>query len=275
MGVAVIAARAVAGTQPFVPEAFRDHRGELVHRLARVRALRHEHDLVAQRGLEREQGRHAARIGKAITELQTDLAFECPRRAAEHRGRPCMQAIRVGKNDRLGSHRRPGLRLRRSRPGAVQGQCQHRRLAHGRRARPVNRIRNPLAVRNNHLGQQAFRIRRDVVQIELDQRRARLHLVSNLHLWRESLALQRNRVDPHVHQHFHVAGRLKRHRVHGCVLLNDLARTRGAQNVVRRINRNSVAGKLLREDRIGHAFERIDYAGDRRQEGKLAVTHGD
>ena len=50
------------------------------------------------------------------------------------------------------------------------------------------------------------------------------------------------------------------------VLLHDLARTRRAQNVVDRIDRNPVAGKLLRKNRIRNAFEGVNHAGDRRQE---------
>ena len=175
-----------------------------------------------------------------------------------------MQAVRIGENDRLRSHRRPGRRLAPRPPRAVQCQCQDRSFADFRRAGPVNRARYTLAVRDDDFGEQALGIGRHIIQIKLDQRRARLYFVSDLDPLREALSLQGNRVDADVHEHLDVPRGFQRHRVTRCVLLDDFARTRSAQNVVNRVNGNSVAGKLLRENRIGHAFERIDYAGDRR-----------
>ena len=261
------------GDAALITEAFHDHWGELVHRLTSVWSLRHEQYLVALRSLQSHQGGDTAGVRRTVAELKTDVAFEFFGKAAQHRRRPRMQAVRVRKDDGLGSYGRSCLFRDRS-CGAIQCQSQHSSLANRRRARSVNGVRNALAVRDDQLGQQALRVGRDVIQIEFDERSARIHLVPNLYSWRESLPLQRNRIDAHVQQHFDVAGCLQCYRVTRSMLLNDLARTWRAQNVVCGIDRNSVAGKLLRENRVRHAFEGIDCAGDWRQEGKLAVTHG-
>ena len=60
--------------------------------------------------------------------------------------------------------------------------------------------RHALAVGDDDLREQALRVRGEEIEIELDQRRAALHLVADLHARREALAFQRHRVDADVHQ---------------------------------------------------------------------------
>jgi len=60
---------------------------------------------------------------------------------------------------------------------------------------------------------------RDVIKIELDQRRAHCDLVTYLYPRGETLALQRDSIDAHMHQHLDVASYLQRHRVTGSMLL--------------------------------------------------------
>jgi hypothetical protein len=59
---------------------------------------------------------------------------------------------------------------------AVECQRQNRSLPNTRGAGSVSHTRNSSAVRNDDFGQQALRICRDVIQIELDQRRTRFDL---------------------------------------------------------------------------------------------------
>ena len=55
--------------------------------------------------------------------------------------------------------------------------------------------------------------------------------------------------------------------------MHHFARARRAQGGVGGIDGKAVADELLREDRIGHAFERIDDAGERRGQDKHTVAH--
>ena len=64
------------GHAAFIAETFGDQWAELVHRLPRVRSLRHEHDLVALRSLQRHERRDAARVRRTVAELEFDLALE-------------------------------------------------------------------------------------------------------------------------------------------------------------------------------------------------------
>ena len=80
----------------------------------------------------------------------------------------------------------------------------------------------------------------------------------------KSFALQRHGVDADVHQHLDAFRRAQRHRVPGRVQRDDFAVARRDEHGVGGIDRQAVADHLLREDRIGHAFERPDYTGERR-----------
>jgi len=77
-----------------------------------------------------------------------------------------------------------------------------------------------------------------------------------------------------MHEHLETFGRLQRHSMTRGMPLQDFARARRPENVIGRIDRNAVTGKLLGKDRIGHAFEGINYAGNRRQQDKLVAVHG-
>src|SRR6476619_6342830 len=75
-----------------------------------------------------------------------------------------------------------------------------------------------------------------------------------------------------MHKHLNLARCLQRHRVTGCMLLDNLARTWCAQNIFRRIDGDSVTSKRLGKDRVGHALERIKHTGNRCQEHKFAES---
>ena len=109
-----------------------------------------------------------------------------------------MQSVRVWKNDSFRGHCRACLLLGRGRC-AVECQGQYRSLPNICGARSINHARNTFAVRDDHFGQQALGIGRHVIQFEFDQRRARFDLVTYLYLLGETLALQRDSIDDHMH----------------------------------------------------------------------------
>ena len=155
-----------------------------------------------------------------------------------------MQPIGVWKNDGLGSHGRPGLRFL-GRGGAVERQRENRRFADDRGSGAIGGSRDDFAVRDDHFGQETLGVGGNIVQVELDERRARVDLVSHLGSRCKSPALQRNGVDSYVHEHFDAARRLESHRMAGCVPLQDLAWTRRSKDVVGGVDRDPVTGKFL------------------------------
>ena len=183
-----------------------------------------KHDLVAQRRLESQQRCDTARVRRTIAELEADIALERLGNAAQYGCGPSMQTVRIWQNDCLRSNGRAcfGLRCRRC---AVQRQGQHRGLADDSRAGSIDSVADPLAVRDDHLRQQALGVGRDVVEIELDERRAGIHSVTYLYPRSKTLALQGDGIDAHMHEHLEIARCLQGDRVTGGVLLHDLAGT--------------------------------------------------
>ena len=112
-----------------------------------------------------------------------------------------------------------------------------------------------------------------LIEIELDQRRSGFDLSPDLHPRSKARAFQRHGIDADVHQHFHATGRAQRDRMAGAMQMRHLARAGRAQDRIGGINRNAVADQLLRKDRIGNAFQRIDYAGKWRAKNKKLVAH--
>ena len=82
--------------------------------------------------------------------------------------------------------------------------------------------------------------------------------LSPLHARVKAFALQRHGVDADVHQHLHAFRRAQCDRVAGGVQRHHFAIARRDEQSVGRIDRKPVADHLLREDRIGNAFQRPD-----------------
>ena len=120
-----------------------------------------------------------------------------------------------------------------------------------------------LAIRNDDLREHALRVGRDLIEIEIDQRRAGLDHVADFDARRKPGAIQRHGVDANVHHDLHFI-RADRERVARAVEVHHFAGTRRAQSCVSRIDRKAIADQLLREDRIGNPLERPDNAGKRR-----------
>ena len=78
-------------------------------------------------------------------------------------------------------------------------------------------VGDPLHVGHDHLGQQAPGVRRDEVEVELDQRRASLHLIADAHPRVEPFPFEVHRVDADMQQDVDALGRANRHRMAGGV----------------------------------------------------------
>ena len=261
------------GRAAFVAEPVGDELAELFHRLLRVRAFRHDHDLVAAPDFERHDRRDAARVREALAELQLHLALKALRDIREHRRGTRVQAGRIRHEHGVGSHRRAFARARRRRRRSSS-------VSVSRRSAPAFTV--PLA-RSIACTVSPFAMTTCVSRLfacvatwsrsnSMSGAPAST-LIAHLHPRREARALQRHGVDADVHEHFHAARRAQRERVRRRVQVRHFTRARRAQAGVGGIDGNAVADELLREDRIGHAFERINDAGERRLQDKQMLAH--
>ena len=254
-----------------VAAAVCQHPRELLDGGSRVETSGHHLHLRPLRHVQRHDGRDAARIRLPVTHLQRDCRGEALRKVRQHGRGPGVESGRIRDHDGLGGDcHGPGFGWRRA--VALQRDREQRVLA-GRHASAGAFARHhPVAVGDDDLGEQALGVCREEVEVERDQRIARVHTVAGLHAWMKSFPLHRHRVDADVHQHFDAFARAQRHRVAGCRQRNDFAVAAGEEHGIGRIDRHAVPDQLLCEDWIGYALERPGLARQRRQNLEL-VRH--
>ena len=110
-----------------------------------------------------------------------------------------------------------------------------------------------------------------IIEVEADQRLARQHLRARLYLRRQPLAAQRHGVDTDMADQLITVGAAQRDRMARLMHGQHGRVAGGAQRVVDRIDRNTVAQHLFGKDRVRHLGERRHPACQRGINGQ--VTH--
>ena len=226
-GSGSVVAGAGAGRLPSSPRPAASSGADGVDGLLGVRALGDQHHLVPEGDLDPHDGGDALGVGLVVAALEQDPGLELLGQVGEHRRRAGVQPGGVGDHDGLGGRPAcPGPRAASAR-ALGQGQGQAGILAGAHPPAGRDHRGHPLAVGDDHQGQQALGAGGQEVRIEGDQGVARGDRLPQGDLGGEALALQGHGVQADVHHHLDALGGGQGHRVPGVVELGHGPRRRG------------------------------------------------
>ncbi len=198
--------------------------------------------------------------------MDLNLGLEFLGEVGQHGCGAGMQAGGIG--DENGFRRDDFGRLDRSlRFSARQRQFQHHILAGSHPAGRGFKLRDPFAIGDDNLREQAFGVGGDVVGVELDQRIAHLHRITGLNVGRKPDALEIDGIQANMHQDFNAFRGGHGHGMSGWMQLDDPTGTGRTQALIEWVDGNPVTNHFLGEDRIRNSFQGDQRAGERCDQG--------
>ncbi len=241
------------------------------HRLRSVGTDGPDRQFVAVARAESHDGDHAARIGAAPVGAERDQGLLRLGALREQGGRPGVQAMTQGHDERM--HGRiadyGGMRLRRV------GRCCHDLEQQIARGHGTARSRSPqtqaVERRHHYRRHQTLGGARHDVEIDADQLVAGANRCSRPHARLESPTAQADGIDADVNQEVDALRGADGYGVGGCRQRGDLTGAGREQNSAGRIDGEPVAEHALREYRVGNFVERAQPAIEGRED--LKVRH--
>ena len=249
-------------------------RRERAHGGGRIRTRSADADRVVRPGREQQDGGHRLGIRGIGTAQQSDVGAKALGRGGYGRRRARVQALPVRQADLLrdGGCLGRGAAVGGSRGGEVG--LQDDAAARLDETRGDTHSADALAVRDEHLGEQARCGARDEIGVEGDQRLAGRHAIPLPHARREALAIQRDGIDADVHENLETLVGRDGQSMRCAVQERHPAGGRRQQLARGGIDRDSVSHRTLREHRVRYALERHEDSGERREQGDSLRCRG-
>ena len=219
----------------------------------------------------------ALRIGGHVPGHELDVRGVLLGQRDESGGRPRVHARRVGERHRLGGD---GGALAAALLGLPDGLLQDYRGGHilARVLQAMSRRDgfDELSIGDDDLGEQAFGVAGDLIDVEGDEFVAGLHGVARGDVGGETLAAERDRLEADVDEYFQTVRGADGQGVPSRLEIGDLAVYRGEERVAQRIDGKTVTHHLLCEYRIRNVADRHHDARQRGNNVDLGcrLTHG-